>query len=42
VGLSYKVISGLSLRSSLAYFDIKDSDSQANATSFVIGTDIKF
>lgn len=42
VGLSYKVISGLSLRSSLAYFDIKDVDSQANATSFVIGTDIKF
>lgn len=41
-GLSYKVIPGLSLRSSLAYFDIKDVDSQANATSFVIGTDITF
>ena len=42
IGLSYKLIDGMSLRSSLGFYDIKDIDSQADATSFIIGTDISF
>ncbi len=42
IGAIYRVIPGLSLRSSFLYYDLTDADSSAKANAILIGTDINF
>lgn len=42
LGLTYKVIPGMSFRGSAHYYDISQGATDFNATAFLFGTDIKF
>lgn len=42
VGVTYKVIPGLSFRGSVGYYDINQATTDVQATSVLLGTDVKF
>ena len=42
LGVNYKILSGLSLRSNFIHYDLADADSTATANAILIGTDINF